>query len=1151
MLPKFSVKKPLTVLVSMILILVLGVVSFTKMTTDLLPNMNLPYVMAYTTYPGASPEKVETTVTNPLEEAFATVSGVENITSISNENVSMVMLEFSQDTNMDSAMINLNGQVDLVKGNFDDSVGSTTLMKLNPDMMPVIMVSVDVDGMSDEEVSRYVNKEVIPKLERVDGVASVTASGLVERQLQITLDQDKINSVNQEIQESINKKFDEQIAEIDKSISSLDESQSALQAQNQSKLSELDSTSAQLDKSIKEIENSISSGTGSTADLQAQLQKLQAQKSEVESSRSALSEELSKGDSKVSEQKAELESSKEEIETARQEALKAADISSKITPETIDSILSAENFSMPAGYVEDGANKYSVKVGDKFTSKDEIENLLLFSLDDVADVYLKDVTNIEYGNSTNESYTNVNGNPGIILSIEKTSTASTSSVCDKLNKTIDNLTSKNNKLHILSLMDQGVYIDMVTDSILDNLIYGGILAIIVLLIFLRSIKPTLIIALSIPMSLLFAVVLMYFTGISLNMISLSGLALGVGMLVDNSIVVIENIYRMRNNGANKYEAAVYGAKQVSSAICSSTLTTICVFLPIVFTDGITRQLFVDMGLTIAYSLIASLIIALTLVPCMASNVLTSEDQREHRFFDNLVDGYEYVLENALNHKAVVLIVAVLLLIIAGYSATKMGTAFMPDMSSTQMTATISAKEGQEVTQADLESASDEFVNKVKEIRDVQGVGAMTGSGGLAGSSSSSKSVSVYIVLKEDMKHTNKEIAKMIKEKTKSLDYDIQVNESAMDTGSMIASGISIKIKGDNLDKLQSISEDMTKLLKSVKGVTDIKSDLDNIEVEQRISVDKEAAMKYGLTVAQVYQQVSDALKSERDSTSITQNGNDLDVVVKSATEPTLENLESLTIKGTQNNEDVTLSLSEIASIGSANTPASINHTNQTRYLTVSATVDDNHNIGLVSRKIQSKIDKYKTPSGYSIELGGESETINSTMKDLILMILLAIVFIYLIMVAQFQSLLSPFIVMFTIPLAFTGGLLALLITGQILSVTSMLGFLVLAGIVVNNGIVFVDYVNQLRLGGAGKHEALLEAGRTRIRPILMTALTTILAMSTMALGVGMGSELSQGLSIVTIGGLLYATLLTLFVVPILYDIFHRKELRAVEIDELN
>ena len=449
MLPKFSVKKPLTVLVCMVLIIVLGVVSFTKMTTDLLPNMNLPYVIAYTTYPGASPEKVESTVTNPLEEVFSTVSGVENITSISNENVSMVILEFSQDTNMDSAMIDLNGQVDLVKGNFDDSVGSTTLMKLNPDMMPVMMVSVDVDGMSNEEISRYVNNEVIPKLERVDGVASVTASGLVERQLQVTLDPDKIDSVNQEIQESVNKKFDDQIDEIDKSISSLDESQQQSESQIQQKLSELDSTSTQIDNSIKEIENSISSNTGSTSDLQAQLQKLQSQKTELESSRSSLNDELSKAASQVSEQKATLESSKEEIEKAREEALKAADISNKITPETIDSVLSAENFSMPAGYVEDGADKYSVKVGDKFTSKDEIENLLLFSLEDIADVYLKDVTNIEYGNSTSDSYTNVNGNPGIILSIEKTSTASTSSVCDKLNKTIDNLVKMINYIYFL------------------------------------------------------------------------------------------------------------------------------------------------------------------------------------------------------------------------------------------------------------------------------------------------------------------------------------------------------------------------------------------------------------------------------------------------------------------------------------------------------------------------------------------------------------------------------------------------------------------------------------------------------------------------------------------------------------------------------
>ena len=1228
MLPKFSVKKPLTVFVAMILVLVLGVVSFTKMTTDLLPNMNLPYVIAYTPYPGASPEKVENTVTNPLEEVFSTVSGVENVTSISNENVSMVILEFSQDTNMDSAMIDLNGQVDLVKSKFDDTVGSTTLMKLNPDMMPIMMVSVDVDGMSQEEISTYVNDEIIPSLERIEGVASVSATGLVESQLQITLDTDKIDSLNKKIKANINSELDKNEKKIDDGISKLNKSEKELDKKSQEQISKLSEASVELESglsqlssaiaqiqmmdsvgdslnptisdakkalndsesklkdfknklkiaeqngldtsilkeniaslestiktikiSIENAEKGLNSSSASLGQLQAQQKELKSQKKQLETAKSTLNQELTKASIKIIQGKAQLESVKQELNKSREEALKSADLSSKITPDMINSVLTAENFSMPAGYVSDDTKQYSVKVGDKFTSIDQVEDLLLMSIDGIGDIYLKDIADIKYENNVSKSYTNVNGNPGIMLSIEKTSTASTSSVCDKLNQTIDSLTNGNNKLHILSLMDQGIYIDMVINSILDNLLYGGILAIIVLLVFLRSIKPTVIIAFSIPMSLLFAVVLMYFTDISLNMISLSGLSLGVGMLVDNSIVVIENIYRMRNNGVSRYKAAVYGAKQVSGAIFASTLTTICVFLPIVFTDGITKQIFTDMGLTIAYSLIASLIIALTLVPCMASKLLTSADQKEHRWFDKFVDFYETLLEKALNHKSIVLIGALILLCFAGFSTTRMGTAFMPDMSSTQMTATISPKEGQELTDDDLQKISDDFVKIVGKIDDVEGVGAMNGSGTMMGmsSSSSSNSMSVYIVLKEDMKHSNKEIAKMIKDDTSSLNCDISVNESTMDMGSMVGSGISIQIKGDDLDKLQDISKDMVDILKNTDGAIDIKSSLDNSEVEQRVSVNKDEAMKYGLTVAQVYQQISEKLKSETTSTTITSNSNDLAVVIKNnASETTIKDLKLLEIKGTKNNKDAKVKLNKIATITNATTPASINHKNQTRYMTVSASVDEDHNIGLISRDIQSKIDDYNTPNGYEVELTGENETINSTMKDLVLMILLAIVFIYLIMVAQFQSLLSPFIVMFTIPLAFTGGLLGLLVTGQILSVTSMLGFLILAGIVVNNGIVFVDYVNQLRLDGVDKRTALLETGRARIRPILMTAMTTILAMSTMALGVGMGSELSQGLSIVTIGGLLYATLLTLFIVPILYDIFHRREMKKIIIDD--
>lgn len=1228
MLPKFSVKKPLTVFVAMILVLVLGVVSFTKMTTDLLPSMNLPYVIAYTPYPGASPEKVENTVTNPLEEVFSTVSGVENVTSISNENVSMVILEFSQDTNMDSAMIDLNGQVDLVKSKFDDTVGSTTLMKLNPDMMPIMMVSVDVDGMSQEEISTYVNDEIIPSLERIEGVASVSATGLVESQLQITLDTDKIDSLNKKIKANINSELDKNEKKIDDGISKLNKSEKELDKKSQEQISKLSEASVELESglsqlssaiaqiqmmdsvgdslnptisdakkalndsesklkdfknklkiaeqngldtsilkeniaslestiktikiSIENAEKGLNSSSASLGQLQAQQKELKSQKKQLETAKSTLNQELTKASIKIIQGKAQLESAKQELNKSREEALKSADLSSKITPDMINSVLTAENFSMPAGYVSDDVKQYSVKVGDKFTSIDQVEDLLLMSIDGIGDIYLKDIADIKYENNVSKSYTNVNGNPGIMLSIEKTSTASTSSVCDKLNQTIDSLTDGNDKLHILSLMDQGIYIDMVINSILDNLLYGGILAIIVLLVFLRSIKPTVIIAFSIPMSLLFAVVLMYFTDISLNMISLSGLSLGVGMLVDNSIVVIENIYRMRNNGVSRYKAAVYGAKQVSGAIFASTLTTICVFLPIVFTDGITKQIFTDMGLTIAYSLIASLIIALTLVPCMASKLLTSADEKEHRWFDKFVDFYETLLEKALNHKSIVLIGALILLCFAGFSATRMGTAFMPDMSSTQMTATISPKEGQELTDDDLQKISDDFVKIVGKIDDVEGVGAMNGSGTMMGmsSSSSSNSMSVYIVLKEDMKHSNKEIAKMIKDDTSSLNCDISVNESTMDMGSMVGSGISIQIKGDDLDKLQDISKDMVDILKNTDGAIDIKSSLDNSEVEQRVSVNKDEAMKYGLTVAQVYQQISEKLKSETTSTNITSNSNDLAVVIKNnASETTIKDLKLLEIKGTKNNKDAKVKLNKIATITNATTPASINHKNQTRYMTVSASVDEDHNIGLISRDIQSKIDDYNTPNGYEVELTGENETINSTMKDLVLMILLAIVFIYLIMVAQFQSLLSPFIVMFTIPLAFTGGLLGLLVTRQILSVTSMLGFLILAGIVVNNGIVFVDYVNQLRLDGVDKRTALLETGRARIRPILMTAMTTILAMSTMALGVGMGSELSQGLSIVTIGGLLYATLLTLFIVPILYDIFHRKEMKKIIIDD--
>lgn len=1219
MLPKFSVRKPLTVFVSVVMILMLGFVSFTKMTPDLLPSIDLPYVIAMTTYPGSSPEKIETTVTKPIEQAVSTTSGIKNVTSVSNENYSVVILEFNQDTNMDTAMLDLNGKIDLIKDSLEDGVGSTTLMQLNPDMMPVMTLSVDVDNMDVEEVSTYVNNEIIPKFERINGVASVTGVGLVEKQLKVSLNKDKIDQLNKELKSSVTSELDKQQSQLNNTNSEIQKGKATLEKQSNAQMKKLLEASSQLQSGINQLESmaGILNSTGSSKedlekyiasatttlnntksklkDLKEQLndlpedsavdkeqlqqdisnlesiitslekaisnagqgvgavdslETLKKQQKELESAKLTLSQELTKATVQLSVNESQIKSAETQLNEARKQALESADITDKITPETINQILTAENFSMPAGYISDDETEYSVKVGDKFTSINEVKNLILFSMDGIGDVHLKDIANVKMSDNSSDSYTNINGNAGVMLSFQKTSTASTTKVCKEINKVIKDLNNSNDKLHILSLMDQGVYIDFIISSVLNNLIYGGILAIIVLLIFLKSIKPTIVIAFSIPISLLFAIVLMYFSGVTLNIISLSGLALGVGMLVDNSIVVIENIYRLRNKGMGKFKAAVYGARQVSGAIFASTLTTICVFLPIVFTEGITRQLFTDMGLTIAYSLIASLIVALTLVPCMASNLLSNIDEKSHPLFDKIVDGYEKLLRLCLRFKPVVLCFSVALLIVVAFATAKIGTSFMPKMDSPQMMATINLDSV--LPKDEARHITDQVVQQVLTIKDVKGIGAMNSSGTMSFGTSSNNpnNMSAYVILKDDKKKTNDEISEEIKEKTKSLNCEVTVSSSSMDTSSLGESGLQIIVKGDDLDELKKISDDLVGMLSKIEGTTDINGGMGVTTKEEKIVINKNKAMKYGLTVAQVFQQVSAKLSTETTSTTLTINSEDYPVIIVNNNTSNLDKLKNVEITGTKGTESVSVKLKDISSIEMTDTPTSINHDNQTRYISVTAGIDSKHNIGLVSKEVQSKLDDYKSPTGYEIKMGGETESINQAISDLIKMIALAIAFIYLIMVAQFQSLLSPFIVMFTIPLAFTGGLLALIITGQELSVISMLGFLVLAGVVVNNGIVFVDYVNQLRISGLNKKEALIEAGRTRMRPILMTALTTILAMSTMALGVGMGAEISQALAIVTIGGLAYATLLTLFVVPTLYDIFHRrKELRQIIIDE--
>ena len=1442
MLSRLSVKKPMTIFVAVVLVLILGVMSFINMTTDLLPNMDLPYAIAYTTYIGASPEQVEQSVTKTLEQALATTSGVKNITSVSQENVSIVVLEFEEGTGMDSAMIEMNASLDQISGSLPDGAGSPVLMKINPDMLPIMVLAVDSDDMAREELSQFTSSTVIPALERVDGVASVSGSGLVESQIRVELDQSRIDALNARVLEAVDsslaeaekqlktsrkqveegkKKLEEQsgtaysqlvsavlqlesvrdqtsigssvtsaevavlkktleqyeqmvslrdrcteqeqsakeslstleyarllrlqsrretlrttlrtaqnavtraetalkklgskaaieqdlqnakdardaaqkaydaaaaaaperlkddagwqallaqqtekqgkidaieqeladlrgrldaadeaerlvlqaqitakeaelaaarsdlesvkaqqtayivqhdeptaaaAAELEAAVQQVTEAQGRLTAWEQAEqtltdakknaeqaAAELEENTAEiiallgetegkqwvelhdeiqdgyggktglesainaLEPRIPELKKELATAEDSQKELAKALTQLNSALGELETGKMELSQQLILATLQLQQAEQALDSAEEQFRQQRDAAYKAAGLDGILTQSTISQLLMAQNFSMPAGYIQSGEGQLALKVGNRFADLQELQSWVLFdySVGEIGAVHLSDIAEVRLADNAEELYAKINGNDGVLLTVQKSSVASTSGACENLYAAMEKLEEKYDGLHLTALSDQGQYIDLVISSVLENLLFGALLAVAVLMLFLRDFRPTVIVALSIPVSLLLAVVLMYFTGVTLNIISLSGLALGVGMLVDNSIVAIENIYRLRQLGYNAATAAVHGCRQIAGAITASTLTTVCVFAPILFTSGLTRQIFADMGLTIAYSLGASLLVALTLVPALSGKILTRDaaGEKQNRLIDRMIGGYEKLLGKALRHKAPVLLGAVALLVASALLAVSMGTAFMPEMDSPQVSVSIEMPE--DATQSDSREMCDAVLERILTVKGVDTVGAMEGQSMM----SMGSSLSIYVLLGDDRSATSQEIAKEIEAACAGLDCTVTANGSTMDMSMMTGSGIQLSVTGDDMDTLRAAATGLAEALSTVEGIASVSDGQEESSTEVRIVVDKAKAVRYNLTVAQVYQQVAAAVLSQTTATYITVENNDLPVVVvpDQSGITTRETLEELRITGTKDQEDCEVRLSEIATVTEAASAASIRRENQARTVTVSAQIADGYNIGLVSREVEKLLADYEMPEGCSYIIEGENEMITSTMSDLTLMIVLAVAFIYLIMVAQFQSLLSPFIVLFTIPLAFTGGLLGLWITGKELSVIAMLGFLMLAGVVVNNGIVFVDYVNQLRLEGRERTEALVQTGRDRIRPILMTALTTIFGLVTMALGLGSGGDMLQPLAIVTIGGLAYATLLTLFIVPAVYDIFLKKDPKKVVIEEV-
>ena len=1587
MFARYSVKKPYTVIVGIILVIVLGVISFMNMSTDLLPSMELPYVVVYTTYPGATPEQVESEITRTMEASLATVGNVKGITSTSSDNVAAVIMEFNSGTNMDTALIEISSRLDQLSGSWPDEVGSPIVMKINPDMLPVSVVSVSKEDMDILALSDYVEDTLVPEYESIAGVASASASGLIEQEITVTIDQARIDVLNSAILREIDSGLadvEEQLTEaqdalsdgkrelarqralvmgqIDAGLAQLqngeaqlqdaidtlkaqkDELQASLDQVNagleqfdalpelseteaaaiqtmlqqfenlkaqrqqlQERLDQLDAdgatiregienerqnildqragliderggyeayikdleaqnpdalraeigaleaeiaeqqttrdgTQAQLDAlqdeadgltaRAEELRAQIAAAEGAspsaaptpaetdpaettpaetvpadtspaetapvetapvetipvetapaetipaapeaaaTADeatetpaedtpaptgtgedetalrpdawqiasakaetaspeaLRAELATVEGEladkNAEIEQTEAALAAQdaalagqretlaqkqqaladlqgglsdderaartaeaqekidsinsrveqldvqlaaldaalaqtegaddstihatLNAGLAALDERIAEIENSDQykamqlmadadtrqaqylqltqakaqleagiatidetlgkleagiipggfipgidsdtnlaaarsalvsgraqaeaaldaaaqqiadgedqiaaawqEFEEGREEAFKQANLDGVITMQMVAGIIGAQNFSMPAGYAREDGRNTMVRVGDKLPDVDALKNLKLFELglEAVDEVRLMDVARVELTDNRGEVFTKVDGQDGILLSFQKQSIYSTADVAHDITARSQALMDADPTLKVVELFNQGMYIDIVVNSVLENLLYGAVLAIIVLLLFLLDYRPTIIIAFSIPISVVAAFVAMYFTGITLNVISLAGLALGVGMLVDNSIVVIDNIYRLiQEEGLPILRACVEGVRQVSGAIAASTLTTISVFLPIVFVQGMSRDLFTDMGLTIAYSLLASLVVAVTVVPTMCASVLKKARTRRPRVIEALQSGYAKLLRGVLKVKLLVLAAAVALLAFCVTQVLDMGLVFMPEVSSTQMTASLPGETDD--TFADSTARAMRVMNAIMEVEGVESVGVSAGGGTSLASLRGGEggAMTFYITLKEDKDRTNRQIADEILERTAALGLDVSVRTSTMDISMLTGSGISLEVTGPELPVLRTIATDLTALLAEIPGTAEIDNGLGRSAPELTVTVDKEKAIDKGLTVAQVFQYVAGRLYGAAEVTQMTVDGRSLAVRVQEGKNLDIRpgDIADMEIEAAMGEETRFVRIGDIAEITETESMSSINRKNQQRLVTVSCGVDAEHNIGLVSREIESRLEEFEVPDGYAVTLTGESETITSTIRDLVLMILLAVVFIFMIMVAQFQSFKSPIIVMFTIPLAFTGGLLALLLMHMELSIVSLLGFLVLAGVVVNNGIVFVDGVNQLRIAGMGKKDAIVETGRQRLRPILMTAMTTILGMFTMALGTGMGAEMMQPMAIVTIGGLLYATLMTLFVVPSLYDLFNGERMKAREID---
>ncbi|MCC5910359.1 MAG: efflux RND transporter permease subunit [Clostridiaceae bacterium] len=1017
---KIAVKRPITTLMCVLIVIVLGFISLTNLSVELMPDINIPIAVVSTSYPGVGPEEIEGIVTDNIESAISTVSGIKNILSQSSEGHSLVIIEFNTGVDMDVATLDLRDRIDRASRFLPDDIESPMVLKIDPNMEAVAHLGVfSNNDANDVALKQLVEDWIKPRLERLEGVASVSVAGGKTREIKVEVDPLRLSSYNLSINEVLN-------------------------------------------------------------------------------------------------------------------------------------TLRLENLNQPGGTVQYGDKGLVVRSMGEFQSLEDIK-LVPIALPTGNSINLEDIAEVKDGYKTVDTLARINGHDSIGITVQKQTDANTVEVVNLIKKEMQQIQKSHQDITIELVFDQGRYIEDSISNVVSSAIIGAVLAVIILFVFLKNMSTTFIIGTAIPISIIATFVLIYFSGITLNLISLGGLALGVGMLLDNAIVVLENIYRYRSEGHSPISAAINGTQEVSSAVLASTLTTVVVFLPVIFTKGIVAELFRQLTMTVVFSLLASLIIALTLIPMLSARILKMPENNTYSRFNILNkillqwdvvlektnDYYRKILRWVLVHRKKT-IASVLLIFVASMALIPLvGVEFMPPTDEGNFTVEIEAPQGSllEVTN-DITLQVEGILFAIPEVeRMAVEVGGSGDQGGLAegGNTHLASITTTLLPLRERNRSTSEIIDEVRRNVQKIPGADIKVHESDMSMGGGVSSSpVAINILGPEPEILRNISMDIKDIVENVEGTRQVEASISEGRPEAQIYVDRKKASRYGINTYQVSNLIRTAIDGQV-ATRYKVAGEEIDikVLLPEASRSSFEQLKNIKIMTPRGIE---IPLMDLADVTIAQGPVEILRQNQERYVMVNSDIFG-RDVGSINRDIQTEIDRLHLPAGYSIEFGGDQEQIQESFTALLQALILGMILVYMVMASQFESLSHPFIVMFSVPLAYTGSALALVVTGRALGVTAFIGIIMLAGIVVNNAIVLISYINDLMKEGMTCNEAILKAGPTRLRPILMTSLTTILGLIPLAIGIGEGAETQAPMATVVIGGLISSTILTLLIVPVIYTSF--------------